>query len=91
MNKERFNELLIAMVLSEGGVSDLLFMPGRLPQMSCSRKLRSYTSDLITDPLTAEMTEQMAEILIDGNTLFAEGYRKKIGRASCRERVCAYV
>jgi twitching motility protein PilT len=82
MNKERFNELLIAMVRCESGVSDLLFIPGRLPQMSCFRQLRSYTSDLITDPVTAEMTGQMADILIDGNPLFAEGYRKN-GSCDC--------
>ena len=62
MNKERFNELLIAMVLSESGISDLLFIPGRAPQMSCYGQLRSYTSDLITDPVTAELTAQLAEI-----------------------------
>jgi twitching motility protein PilT len=82
MNKERFNDLLIAMVLSESGISDLLFIPGRAPQMSCYGQLRSYTSDLITDPVTAEMTAQLAEILIDGNTLFAEGYRKN-GSCDC--------
>ena len=53
MNKERFNDLLIAMVLCENGVSDLLFIPGRVPQMSCYGRLRSYTSDLITEPVTA--------------------------------------
>ena len=82
MNKERFNELLIAMVRSESGISDLLFIPGRVPQMSCYGRLRSYTSDLITDPVTAEMTAQLAEILMDGNTLFAEGYRKN-GSCDC--------
>ena len=37
MNKERFNDLLIAMILCENGISDLLFIPGRVPQMSCYR------------------------------------------------------
>ena len=75
MNKERFNDLLIAMVLCESGVSDLLFIPGRVPQMSCYGQLRSYTSDLITEPVTAELTAQLAEILIAGNALAAENYR----------------
>lgn len=82
MNKERFNDLLIAMILCESGISDLLFVPGRVPQMSCYGKLRSYTSDLLTEPVTAEMTAQLAEILIDGNTLVAENFRKN-GSCDC--------
>jgi twitching motility protein PilT len=82
MNKERFNDLLIAMILCESGISDLLFIPGRVPQMSCYGKLRSYTSDLITESVTAEMTAQLSEILIDGNALIAENYRKH-GSCDC--------
>ncbi len=82
MNKERFNDLLIAMVLCESGLSDLLFIPGRVPQMSCYGQLRSYTSDLITEPVTAEMTAQLAEILMDGNTLVAESYQRN-GSCDC--------
>ncbi len=82
MNKERFNDLLIAMVLCENGVSDLLFIPGRVPQMSCYGRLRSYTSDLITEPVTAELTAQLAEILMDGNALVAENYRTN-GSCDC--------
>ena len=82
MNKERFNDLLIAMILCESGISDLLFIPGRVPQMSCYGRLRSYTSDLITEPVTAEMTAQLAEILMDGNALVAENYRKN-GSCDC--------
>ena len=66
MNKKRFNDLLIAMILCENGISDLLFIPGRLPQMSCYGKLRSYTSDLIAEPVTTEMTAQLSDVLIDG-------------------------
>lgn len=82
MNKERFNDLLIAMVLCESGVSDLLFIPGRVPQMSCYGRLRSYTSDLITEPVTAEMTAQLAGILMDGNALVAENFRTN-GSCDC--------
>jgi len=82
MNKERFNDLLIAMVLCESGISDLLFIPGRVPQMSCYGRLRSYTSDLITEPVTPEMTGQLAEILMDGNALVAENYRRN-GSCDC--------
>jgi twitching motility protein PilT len=82
MNKESFNELLIAMVLCESGISDLLFIPGRVPQMSCYGKLRSYMSVLIADTVTTEMTAQMAEILMDGNTLVAEGYHRN-GSCDC--------
>jgi len=82
MNKERFNNLLIAMILCENGISDLLFIPGRVPQMSCYGQLRSYTSDLIEEPVTTEMTAQLAEILIDGNTIVAESYRQN-GSCDC--------
>jgi twitching motility protein PilT len=82
MNKERFDELLIAMILCENGISDLLFIPGRVPQLSCYGRLRSYTSDLITEPVSAEMTGQLAEILMDGNALVAENYRNH-GSCDC--------
>jgi len=82
MNKERFDQLLIAMILCESGISDLLFIPGRVPQMSCYGRLRSYTSELITEPVSAEMTAQLAEILIGGNSLIAENYRKN-GSCDC--------
>lgn len=82
MNKERFNDLLIAMILCESGISDLLFVPGRVPQMSCYGKLRSYTSDLVTEPISAEMTAQLAEIIMAGNALVAENYRKT-GSCDC--------
>lgn len=82
MNKERFNDLLIAMVLCESGISDLLFIPGRVPQLSCYGRLRSYTSDLITEPVSAELTDQLAEILIDGNILVTQNYRKH-GSCDC--------
>ncbi|NOS68989.1 MAG: PilT/PilU family type 4a pilus ATPase [Verrucomicrobia bacterium] len=82
MNKEHFNDLLIAMVLCEDGISDLLFIPGRVPQMSCYGRLRSYTSGLITEPVNAEMTGQLAEIIMDGNALVAENYRKN-GSCDC--------
>ena len=82
MNKEHFNDLLIAMVLCEDGISDLLFIPGRVPQMSCYGRLRSYTSGLITEPVSTEMTGQLAEIIMDGNALVAENYRKN-GSCDC--------
>lgn len=82
MTKERFDELLIAMILCENGISDLLLIPGRVPQMSCYGQLRSYTSDLISAPVSAEMTGKLAEILIDGNALVAENYRKN-GSCDC--------
>ncbi len=82
MNKERFNDLLIAMILCENGISDLLFIPGRVPQLSCYGRLRSYTSDLIAEPVSAELTGQLAEILMDGNALVAENYRKN-GSCDC--------
>lgn len=89
MNKERFNDLLMAMILCESGISDLLFVPGRVPQMSCYGKLRSYTSDLATEPFTAEMTAQLAEIIMDGNALVAENYRKN-GSCDCSYAVPAW-
>ena len=82
MNKESFNDLLIAMTLCENGVSDLLFIPGRVPQLSCYGRLRSYTSDLLTEPVTAEMTGQLADILMDGNALISENFRRN-GSCDC--------
>lgn len=82
MNKERFNGLLAAMIRCEDGISDLLFIPGRVPQLSCYGRLRPYTGELMTEPVSAEMTGQLAEILIDGNALIAENYRQH-GSCDC--------
>lgn len=82
MNKERFNVLLVAMILFEDGISDLLFIPGRVPQLSCYGRLRSYTSELIPEPVSAEMTKQLAEILMEGNALIAENFRQN-GSCDC--------
>lgn len=64
------------------GVSDLLFLPGRPAQMDFSGRLRPYAGDLISSPLTAELTRQLADILIDGNQLLIDNLRQS-GACDC--------
>jgi twitching motility protein PilT len=75
MNKETFDQLLAAMVSTGSGVSDLLFIPGRPPQMDCFSKLQPFTGTPAVPLVTPQFTEQLAGILLDGNALLTENLR----------------
>lgn len=66
------------------GVSDLLFIPGRPPQMDCFGQLRPYSGELCEPVLSAAFVEQIAGFITAGNELLAENLRK---RGSCD---CSY-
>ena len=82
MNKDKFNQLLVAMLEGRPGLSDLLFIPGRPPQMDCYGKLRAYSGPLTEPVVTPQFAEQLAAILIDGNTLLTESLRTQ-GSCDC--------
>ena len=82
MNKDQFDQLLVAMLKCEAGISDLLFIPGRPPQMDCYRSLRPFTgapSELMVSP---QMAEDLAGILMAGSELLVENLRKH-GSCDC--------
>ncbi len=82
MNKDRFNQLLAAMIGDGAGVSDLLFLPGRPAQLDHSGRLRPYAGDLIESLVTPELTRQLADILMEGNQLLADNLRQT-GSCDC--------
>jgi twitching motility protein PilT len=82
VNKERFNQLLAAMIGDGAGVSDLLFLPGRPAQLDHSGRLRPYVGDLIQPLVTPELTRQLADILIEGNQLLVDNLRQS-GSCDC--------
>lgn len=82
MTKEQFNELLVAMLDGGDGLSDLLFIPGRPPQMDCYGRLRPYAGNLTEPLLRPQLTAALAAILMDGNDLLAEKLRQQ-GSCDC--------
>ena len=75
MNKDTLNQLLTAMLGTLPGISDLLFVPGRPPQMDSYGKLNAYQGALSEALVTAEVAAQIAEIILDGNERLAESLR----------------
>ena len=82
MNKDLLNKLLAAMLEGGAGLSDLLFIPGRPPQMDCYGRLHAYAGTLIEPMVTPQLTEQLATILMAGNALLAESLRNH-GSCDC--------
>lgn len=82
MNRDRFNELLAAMIGDGTGVSDLLFLPGRPAQMERSGRLCPYAGDLIGPTVTPELTRQLAALLIEGSEVLVENLRQH-GSCDC--------
>ena len=82
MTRVQFNELLVAMLEGGDGLSDLLFIPGRPPQMDYYGRLRPYEGNL-TEPLVSpKLTAALAAILMDGNDVLAGNLRKH-GSCDC--------
>jgi twitching motility protein PilT len=85
MNKSDFDQLLNAMLKAGEGISDLLFVPGRPPQMACYGKLHplqsasSSAADSVVNPAS---TEAIAAWMIEGNALLAENL-KTHGSCDC--------
>jgi twitching motility protein PilT len=82
MNKERFNLLLAAMLDSGNGLSDLLFIPGRPPQMDCYGRLHPYKGDLTEPVVSPQLTGQLAHIIMEDSALLAESLRQH-GSCDC--------
>lgn len=82
MNKECFNLLLAAMLEGQNGLSDLLFIPGRLPQMDCYRQLHPYSGPLAEQVVSPQLTDQLAAIIMEDNALLADNLRRH-GSCDC--------
>lgn len=82
MNKDRFNQLLAAMIGDGTGVSDLLFLPGRPAQMDRAGRLCPYVGELIGPTVTPELTRQLSALIIEGSELLVENLRQS-GSCDC--------
>lgn len=67
MAKQQVDQLISTMVQIADGVSDLLFVVGRPPQVEIYGKLKAVDVDPTRALLTAEQTEQIAVTLLAGN------------------------
>jgi twitching motility protein PilT len=67
INKQQLDSLLAAMLQTGDGVSDLLFVVGKPPQVEAHGKLKPFTSLLPDSVLHPSLTEQLALCLMNGN------------------------
>ncbi len=67
MSKPLLDAMITTLLRSAEGVSDLLFVVGRAPQIEVYGKLRPVEMDATNPQLTPEQTEQIAVTLIGGN------------------------
>ncbi len=81
---EQLDQLLAAMVQSAEGVSDLLFVTGKPPQVEIHGKLKPYELDPPESVLTSKRIEALAGTIISGNERL---FQDLMTRGSCD---CSY-
>lgn len=67
MTKKALDSLLTAMLQSGQGISDLLFVAGKQPVTEEDGKLNEFPIDVPGSVLTAELVQELAALIIDGN------------------------
>src|SRR5258708_31977854 len=67
MARQQLDALISAMVQSAEGISDLLFIVGRPPQVEVYGKLRAVETESLSPILTPEQTEQIAVTILSGS------------------------
>lgn len=67
MSKQELDTRITTMIQATEGVSDLLFVVGKPPQIEVYGKLRAVESDSVHPVLTPEQTEQIAVTVLNGN------------------------
>ena len=67
MNREIVDALLTGMLESGDEVSDLLFIPGKPPLVEIHGRLNDFPIDTPDSVLSAELIQQIAEQMINGN------------------------
>jgi twitching motility protein PilT len=82
--KDALDQLLTAMTATAPGLSDLLFIPGHLPQMNCSGHLRAFRGDLPEPVIGPQFTTELAAVIMGDSERLANILRKT---GSCD---CAY-
>src|SRR5437879_7843738 len=82
MQKEEVDQLLSAMVQSADGVSDLLFVVGKPPQVENYGKLKPYEMQFPDSVLTPRHVEELATHIIDGNERLVRDFGE-LGSCDC--------
>ncbi|HUA64469.1 MAG TPA: PilT/PilU family type 4a pilus ATPase [Alphaproteobacteria bacterium] len=83
-SREELDKLLGTMIESTPGISDLLFVAGRRPQVEVYGHLESFGPDTPEAVLTSARIESLARTIMDSNPKLAEDLAK---RGSCD---CSY-
>lgn len=73
---ESFNQILVAMISVSDKVSDLIFSPGRPPQVELHSKLTPVKVPGF-EVLQAQHTSAIAKVLIEGNSVAIESLSEK--------------
>src|SRR5579883_575414 len=81
-DKATFDQIVTAMTQAFEGVSDLLFIPGRPPQMDCLGQLRPFENKLAEPVVSSKFTAAFAAVLMDGNPLLEADLRNS-GACDC--------
>ena len=81
---EQLDQLLAAMVQSAEGISDLLFVTGKPPQVEVHGKLKPFEMEPPESLLTSKRIEGLAGTIINGNERLMQDL---MGRGSCD---CSY-
>ena len=81
---EQLDQLLAAMVQSAEGISDLLFVTGKPPQVEVHGKLKPFEMEPPESVLTSKRIEGLAGTIINGNERLMQDL---MGRGSCD---CSY-
>ncbi len=82
ISTQALDELLTAMIHSADGISDLLFVASRPPQMEIHGKIKPLGGDTPAPALTSERIESLAKAIINGNPRLLEDLAKS-GSCDC--------
>jgi twitching motility protein PilT len=67
ITKEDFDRLLTAIIASEEGISDLLFVASKPPQLEVHGRLKSFAPEATNAALTSARIEAFANVIMNGN------------------------
>jgi twitching motility protein PilT len=84
ISKEELDQLLKAMIESAEGISDLIFVTGKRPQLEVHGKLKSFGADSPEAIMTSARIEALAVTIINGNAKLIDDLKT---RGSCD---CSY-
>src|SRR5436190_22484395 len=82
ISKEDLDRLLSAMIQSHDGISDLLFVAGKAPQVEAHGKLKEFAFEDGEPPLTSERIRDLAMAILEENPKAAQDLMEQ-GSCDC--------